>query len=91
MELASKLAGNNTLEVDEYVYLSEKETGNKNRALSYMLKAYGLIQDPVEDILDCYFKACSILVNGRDLVRIAKVFAHRGTVSGVPERGIYHL
>lgn len=48
MELACKLAGNNTLEVDEYVYFSEKETGNKNRALSYMLKAYGLIQDPTE-------------------------------------------
>lgn len=86
MELACKLAGNNTLEVDEYVYLSEKETGNKNRALSYMLKAYGLIQDPVEDILDCYFKACLILVNGRDLVRIAKVFAHHGKNSVTGEQ-----
>lgn len=78
LELARRLAGNNYLEVDESVYLSEKETGNKNRALSYMLKAYGLIHDSVEDILDCYFKACSILVNCRDLAQIANIFAHHG-------------
>ena len=78
LELARLLAGNNTLEVDESVYLSEKETGNKNRALAYMLKAYGLIHDPVDDILDCYFKACSILVNCKDLAQIASIFAHHG-------------
>lgn len=78
LELARKLAGNNDLEVDESVYLSEKETGNKNRALSYMLKAYGLIDDPVEELLDCYFKACSILVGCKDLANIANVFAYHG-------------
>lgn len=78
LDLARMLSGNKNLEVDESVYMSEKETGNKNRALSYMLKAYGLIHDPVEDILDCYFKACSILVNCRDLAQIANVFAHHG-------------
>ena len=78
LQLARKLAGNDRLEVDEAVYRSEKATGNKNRALSYMLKAYGLIHDPVEEILDCYFQACSILVNCRDLARIANIFAHHG-------------
>ena len=61
LELTRSLSGNPALEVDQSVYLSEKATGNKNRALAYMLKAYGMIHDPVEDILDCYFKACSVL------------------------------
>ena len=78
LELTRLLADNHDLEVDESVYMSEKETGNKNRALAYMLKAYGMIHDPVEEILDCYFKACSILVDCRDLARIANVFAHHG-------------
>lgn len=78
LELARTLSGNQNLHVDESVYLSEKKTGNKNRALSYMLKAYGLIHDPVEDILDCYFKACSILVDCRDLAHIANIFACHG-------------
>lgn len=86
LELARLLAGNRDLEVDESVYLSEKETGNKNRALAYMLKAYGLIYDPVEDILNCYFKACSILVNCRDLAQIANVFAHHGMNSAAGEQ-----
>lgn len=78
LALTRLVADNQALEVDQSVYLSEKETGNKNRALAYMLKAYGMIDDPVEDILDCYFKACSILVDCRDLARVGNVFAHHG-------------
>lgn len=78
LELTRLLADNQALEVDHSVYLSEKATGNKNRALAYMLKACGMIHDPVEDILDCNFKACSILVDCRDLARIANIFAHHG-------------
>ena len=78
LDLTRVLAGNSNLEVDNSVYLSEKATGNKNRALAYMLKAYGMIHDPVEEILDFYFKACSILVDCKDLARIAHVFAYHG-------------
>jgi glutaminase len=79
LDLARKLAENPLISVDESVYQSEKKTGNKNRALAYMLTAYGMISDPVEEILDCYFRACSIAVNCRDLAKIARVFAHHGT------------
>lgn len=78
LDLTRKLAENPSLCVDEAVYRSEKTTGNKNRALAYMLKAYGMIEDPVEEILDCYFRACSILVNCRDLARIARIFSNHG-------------
>ena len=37
-----------------------------------------MITDPVEDILDCYFKACSIAVNCKDLAKIAHIFACHG-------------
>ncbi len=84
LDLTRKLADNPQLDVDHAVYQSEKTTGSKNRALAYTLSAYGMISDPVEDILDCYFRACSISVNCRDLARIAHVFANHGThpVSG---------
>lgn len=78
LELVRKMADNPTLEVDENVYHSEKKTGNKNRALAYMLKAYGMIDADAEEVLDCYFKACSIMVNAQDLARIAFVLAHKG-------------
>ena len=80
LELTRTLANNPEIDVDEEVYLSEKATGNKNRALAYMLKAYGLITDDAESVLDCYFKACSISVSTVDLARIAYVFSNGGKV-----------
>lgn len=84
LALARKLADNPMIGVDEAVYQSEKKTGSKNRALAYMLTAYGMISDPVEEILDCYFRACSIAVTCRDLAKIARIFSYHGTdpVSG---------
>ena len=78
LELVRTLADNPSLEVDQAVFRSEQLTGNKNRALAYLLTAYGMISDPVNEILDCYFKACSITVTCRDLAKIAHIFALRG-------------
>ena len=78
LNLAKNVSGNPALEVDQKVYLSEKATGSKNRALAYMLKAYGMLHDDVEDVLDCYFSACSIKASVVDLARIAQVFANGG-------------
>ena len=78
LELARKVAGNPDIDISQAVYESEKRTGSRNRALAFLLKSHGLIQDDVEEVLDCYFKACSILVNCKDLANIAFVFANRG-------------
>lgn len=78
LNLVREMAGNPLLEVDEAVYMSEKATGNKNRALAYMLKAYGMIKDDAEEVLDCYFRACSIKATSVDLARIAFVLANKG-------------
>lgn len=78
LALVHKITGNPTLSVDMQVYHSESATGHKNRALGYMLKAYGMIHDDVEQVVDCYFKACSIAVDCRDLARIADAFSRHG-------------
>ena len=78
LELTRKVAGNPDIDISQAVYQSEKRTGNRNRALAFLLKSHGLIQDDVEEVLDCYFKACSILVNCKDLANIGFVFANRG-------------
>ena len=76
LQFARKLARNDSIGIDNAVYLSEKATGNKNRALAYMLIAYKMINENVEDMLDCYFNACSINVSCKDLARIAFSFSH---------------
>ena len=86
LELTRTLAGNPEITLDESVYLSEKRTGNKNRALAFLLKTYGMIDDDVEDVLDCYFRACSIQVNCKDLANIGYVLANRGKMPQTEER-----
>ena len=84
ISLVKRLSGSDNVALDESVYLSESRTGNKNRALAYLLKAYKLIDCDAEEIVDFYFRACSISASCRDLAKIALVFANHGTdpVSG---------
>ncbi len=86
LELTRRLAEDPKINVDESVYRSEWESGNKNRALAYMLRAYGMISDSVDDVLSCYFRTCSILVNCRDLAKIGHIFANHGVHPGTGEK-----
>ena len=86
LQLTRKLAGNQDITYDEAVYRSEKATGNKNRALAFLLKSHGLLEGGVEEVLDCYFKACSISVTAKDLANIGFVLANRGKLPGTGER-----
>ncbi len=86
LELTRKLADNPDIGVDEAVFRSEQETGFKNRALAYLLKAHGLIRDEVEEVLSCYFRACSIRVSSRDLARIGFALASHGKHPWAEER-----
>ena len=78
LELTRTLANNPAIDVDEEVYQSEKATGNKNRALAFLMRSCGLLDGDVEEVLDCYFRACSIRVDCRDLARIAFILSNKG-------------
>ena len=85
LALTRRLANNPEIDVNEEVYLSEKATGNKNRSLAFLLKSYGLLDDDVEPVLDCYFRACSIEMDCRDLARMAFALANKGKVFSTGE------
>ncbi len=65
------------LELDEDVYRSEKATGNRNRAIAYMLTSFGVLDEP-DDVLDVYFRQCSLRVTSVDLARMAATLARGG-------------
>jgi glutaminase len=52
LNLTRELSGNPDIDIDENVYLSEKKWGNKNRALAYLLKSYGMLDDDVEEVME---------------------------------------
>ncbi len=69
------------LDLDRETYLSEKATGHTNRALAWMMKSYGDIDGDVEDILDVYFRQCSIRVTASVLAKMGRFFAAGGVLS----------
>lgn len=79
ISLIREMAQNDSIEVDEKVYLSEKSAGSRNRSLAYYMLSTGIIEENVEALLDDYFKICSLGVTCRDLARIAAVIANNGT------------
>lgn len=66
-------------EVDRDVWASEQATGNRNRAIAYLMASRGIIGDhDVEETLDLYFAQCSVLVTCDDLARIGATLANFG-------------
>jgi glutaminase len=66
------------LDVDEAVYASETATGDRNRAIGYLLRNSSVIREDVAKVLDVYFRQCSILVTARDIAVMAATLANRG-------------
>ena len=76
------LSGNPEIAFDEDVHRSEIETGDLNRAMAFVLKAHGNLEhDPIA-VTNAYFRACSLAVSARDLVRSAMFLAAPQTGRG---------
>ena len=71
--------------IDEKICRSESETGHRNRAIAHLLYGYGILDRAPEDVLDIYFRQCSILVTARDLALIGACLANNGVnpITGV--------
>lgn len=77
LEFIRLVTGNPGISYNEEVYLSEKETGHKNKAMAYLMKSRGFLEGDVDEILDIYFKQCSIEVDSVDIAKIGLFIAKR--------------
>ncbi|GAB7389064.1 glutaminase A [Bacillaceae bacterium] len=76
------MAQNPHITLNERVYRSEKETGDRNRSLAYFMKSTGIIETDVEEALDLYFRYNAIEVRCSDLARIGCFLANYGRLPG---------
>lgn len=70
--------------VDEEVAASESQTGSRNRSLGWFMRSFGNLSNPVEEVLDAYFRQCAVAMSCRQLARagLFLAFDGRDPVSG---------
>lgn len=92
LQYARLLTGNPALVYDEKTFLSESDFGDRNRALAYMMRSADVIDGSVSEHLEVYFKACSLLVNCREIATLGAVLANNGIspLTGQPLLDAYH-
>ncbi|GAB6106182.1 glutaminase A [Fusibacter bizertensis] len=78
LSFIKKITHNQNIKVNEAVYQSESKTGYRNRSMAYFLKDFGNIEGDVDEVLEIYFKQCSIEVTTRDLAYIGALLARDG-------------
>lgn len=76
------------VQVDMSVFMSERTTGHRNRAIAYLMLNFGMIGSNVDQILDLYFQQCSVLGDCRDMATMAATLANDGVNPLTGERAV---
>ena len=78
VQFARELCLDGEIGLDERVYRSEFDSGDRNRAITYLLKSKGVLQGDPEKTVDLYFKLCSLSVTAKDLASLGLVISNDG-------------
>jgi glutaminase len=87
LDLFSSLAGRK-LDIDEAVFNSELATGHRNRAIAYMMLNTAMIEHDPNEVLDLYFRQCSVNVTTCDLAIMAATLANDGR-NPITHKGVF--
>lgn len=78
IDFVRDLAHDETIDYNETVAESERETGFNNYAAANILKSFGNLENDVEDVLQFYFHQCSIMMSCEQLTKAFFVFCNGG-------------
>ena len=85
----SDFAGRN-LEIDDVVFDAERLTGDRNRAIAYLMRTFGMLKDEVDVAVESYFRQCSVLVDVCDLAVMGATLANDGVNPRTGARALHH-
>ncbi|MCK9250864.1 MAG: glutaminase A [Solirubrobacteraceae bacterium] len=66
------------LRLSDEIYDAEVRVGHRNRAISHMLREFGILDGDPNQALDVYLRQCSLLVDCRDLALMGATLATGG-------------
>ncbi len=78
LHFVRELTHDDSISYNNRIAESERITGFNNYAAANLLKAYGNLNNNVEDVLDFYFHQCSIMMDCRQLTKAFFVFVNKG-------------
>ncbi|AFL81650.1 L-glutaminase [Aequorivita sublithincola DSM 14238] len=78
LNFVKELTHDDSISYNNKIAESERITGFNNYAAANLLKAYGNLNNEVEDVLDFYFHQCSIMMDCKQLTNAFFVFANKG-------------
>ena len=74
--------------VDTPTFVSEQGHGDRNWAISYLLRNFGIISGDIRSVLDLYLQQCSVIINCHDLAVMGATLANGGINPITGERAI---
>lgn len=78
IEFVRSISQNESIDYNLDIYQSEKDTGYRNFALVNYLKSLGNIKNDVDEVLDFYFRLCSIEMTCTELAQTFLFLANNG-------------
>lgn len=87
MDMFSRYCGREVY-VDNSVFMSERLTGHRNRAMAHLMRNFGMMSERFEEALELYFQQCSVLVTGHDLAVMGATLANGGVNPLTQQRAI---
>jgi glutaminase len=87
LNLFSRYCGRDVY-IDNSVFMSERMTGHRNRAIGHLMLNFGMVGQKMEESLELYFQQCSVLVNCRDLAIMGATLAAGGVNPQTGQRAI---
>jgi glutaminase A len=74
--------------IDMRTYLAETKSGDRNKAIAYLLRHFGLLENEVDEALSLYLQQCSAVINCEDLSTMAATLANGGINPLTKQRAI---
>ena len=78
LDFIKKTSNDETIVYDEEIFKSELAHGFRNFALINMIKSFNNINNNIDEVIDTYFKQCSIMMNCSQLAKSMLFLANHG-------------
>ncbi|HWW61913.1 MAG TPA: glutaminase A, partial [Thermoanaerobaculia bacterium] len=78
LDFIRRAASNPAVDYDLAVADAERETGHRNRALAHFLKSFGNLRNDADEVLDAYFRLCSVSMSCVELAAAFHYLASGG-------------